>query len=121
MEKNHVIVFGGPPYVTTETRTGVPLGYVAEKLRRCLESLHTLVAEGGSDEVSHGGMPAFRYALKSYLALQNSPILGDDQSALSRQLLAQSSEGFEAWLDCVDRREALDRPAPEKKPPSDSV
>ena len=71
--------------------------------------------------MSHAGMPAFRQALKSYLALQNSPMLGDDQNALCGQLLALPSEGFDAWLDCVDREAALGRAPPENVPRPDPV
>jgi hypothetical protein len=129
--ENEKVIIKGRPYVTTETRTGVPLSYVAEKLRHCLETLHSLIVECGSerenDEVSHAGTTAFRNALKSYLALKNSPMLGDDQETLRQRLLATTSEGFRVWLDCVDRRDqrdqrkALDRPAPEKTPTPDSV
>lgn len=107
-------------YLKTETRTGPPLEYVAEKLRACIEALHSLhqaVAAGGhnvpagnpnpTQEDSSGGpgraailfagQAAFRYALVSYLALNNLLALANDPD-LTELLLRLDGDAFNVWI-----------------------
>ncbi|MHB1308897.1 MAG: hypothetical protein ACYDC1_17695 [Limisphaerales bacterium] len=100
-------------YLKTETRTGPPLEYVAEKLRACLETLHSLhqaVAAGNPNptpEVSSGGpgraailfagQAAFRDALVSYLALNNLLALANDPD-LTELLLRLDGDAFNVWI-----------------------
>ena len=49
MKKTEFVTIKGKAYTCTETRTGPPLRYVAEKLRRCVEGLHSLHAETSGD------------------------------------------------------------------------
>lgn len=115
----------GPAYTRTETRTGPPLSYVAEKLRGCLKSLHSLHSLTVRDVPD--GLPcperfqdkhpnydpklysvlepcyaAFRYALTSYLALNNLLAFANDQDIFER-LLLMPNEDFDRWLDDIDR------------------
>lgn len=112
-------------YTHTETRTGPPLTYVAEKLRGCIHSLHSLhsltlrdVPDGlpcperfQSDypnyDPKRGSIlspcySAFRYAVISYLALNNLLALANEQDVFER-LLAMPRADFDRWLDDIDR------------------
>ena len=108
----------GPAYQKTETRTGPPLEYVAEKLRSCLCDLHrlhghadSLRREGPSqsppamtslDEVHGAAGLAFYHAAVAYLALHNMLALANPPSFIER-LLAMSREEFHDWLDGIQR------------------
>ena len=109
----------GGPYQATETRRGVPLSYVAEKLGHCVRNLHALVVdqqdrkeEGAS---ANHGLMAFRYALTSYLALINSEALGGDLVALREKLLTKTPDEFEKWLTRIERAGSV-RGAPPETP-----
>lgn len=108
-------VFGepnGPAYEHTESRRGVPLDYVAEKLRNAVSTLHHAI-RGLSDPNEaqidasqklplHELRSAFHYALTSYLALKN--MLGGLQNLdLPDHLLTLNRHEFRDWLDRVDR------------------
>jgi hypothetical protein len=90
----------GPAYQKTETRTGPPLDYVAEKLRSCLCDLHGLNRRVEIDEVRDDVAPAFYHAAVAYLALYNMLALADPRSFIER-LLAMSREEFDDWLDGI--------------------
>jgi len=95
----------GPAYQKTETRTGPPLEYVAEKLRSCLCDLHGLHGGRGRqspqlDEVRDAAAPAFYHAAVAYLALHNMLALANPPSFIDR-LLAMSREEFNDWLDGI--------------------
>ena len=98
----------GPAYQKTETRTGPPLEYVAEKLRSCLCDLHGLHGHADAlrpqspqlDEVRDAAGPAFYHAAVAYLALHNMLALANPPSFIER-LLAMSREEFDDWLDGI--------------------
>ena len=98
----------GPAYQKTETRTGPPLEYVAEKLRSCLCDLHGLHGHADAlrpqspqlDEVRGAAGPAFYHAAVAYLALHNMLALANPPSFIER-LLAMSREEFDDWLDGI--------------------
>jgi hypothetical protein len=97
----------GPAYRTTENRTGPPLDYVAEKLRRSLEGLHELhrgarAAGRADNEAVRAGQSAFYYGAVAYLALRNMLALADPPE-FSDRLLGMSREDFHEWLDGIDR------------------
>lgn len=109
-------------FIETETRTGPPLGYVAEKLRACLEHIHATYNFSKEDlpedlptppkappdySTKHDSVlspcfAAFNSALVSYLALNNILALANDRD-IERRLLDMSREDFKRWLDDIDR------------------
>lgn len=111
----------GPAYQKPENRTGVPLDYVAEKLRASLESLHFLIGIIGND-LSDGLSPpggltasayatkkdglwmssfvAFRSGITAFLALNNMLALANDQDLFER-LLGYSHEEVKEWFDRI--------------------
>ena len=96
----------GPAYQKTESRTGPPLEYVAEKLRRSLECLHELRgqacgAAGGKVGPERAVRSAFYYAAVAYLALHNMLALADPPE-FSDRLLGMSRSEFDDWLDGID-------------------
>ena len=96
----------GPAYQKTERRTGPPLEYVAEKLRRSLECLHELHGWTPGAAGGKGGpgavRSAFYYAAVAYLALHNMLALADPPE-FSDRLLGMSRSEFDDWLDGIDR------------------
>ena len=97
----------GPAYQKTESRTGPPLEYVAEKLRRSLECLHELHGQARGTAAGKGGPEravgsAFYYAAVAYLALHNMLALADPPE-FSDRLLGMSRSEFDDWLDVIDR------------------
>jgi hypothetical protein len=110
-------------YQKTETRTGPPLDYVAEKLRSSLEMLHATVRcireivpddlplppgfKEFPDSVKQNWLvspawSAFRHGITAFCALQNMLALADDQEMFER-LLGYSTEQFRDWLDNIER------------------
>ncbi|MFH1312676.1 MAG: hypothetical protein ABIJ00_05565 [Candidatus Eisenbacteria bacterium] len=113
----------GPAYRKTETRTGPPLDYVAEKLKLSLEALHSTIraiqetvpenlpqpqaAIGSTYSVKQDALfspawDAFRCGLTAFLALQNFLVLANDQGIFDR-LLGYSREEFRNWLGNIER------------------
>ena len=97
----------GPAYQGTQQRTGPPLEYVAEKLRRSLERLHELRAEahgtaGVEPTLERAAQGAFYYAAVAYLALHNMLALANPPEFTDR-LLAMSHAEFGEWLDGIDQ------------------
>jgi len=92
----------GPAYTKLERRTGVPLDYVAEKLRRSLELTHLVFgsADAPADRRSPG-WAAVRYGVVAFLALHNMLAMANDESLFDR-LLALPAEDFGNWLDTVE-------------------
>ena len=97
-------------YEKEELRTGPPLDYVAEKLRRSFELTHCLInnlnnLEGPSqnelDPLLTQSCGAFRYQLTSYLALNNMLALGNEDGFFER-MEHRSTEEFQDWLDRID-------------------
>lgn len=99
-------------YEKKEQRTGPPLDYVAEKLRRSLEITHFLIIslnnlEGPSqkelDPLLNQTSGALRYQLTSYLALKNMLALVNDNGFFER-MENSSTEDFRDWLDRIDQQ-----------------
>jgi len=83
-------------YEKQELRTGPPLSYVAEKLRRSLELTHGHIhslnnlerpSQSDLDPLLNQVSGAFRYQLTSYLALQNLLALGNEKGFFDRMEL----------------------------------
>ena len=90
-------------YEKTEERTGPPLEYVAEKMRRSLHSCHELVINlKGDERLSFHASAAFRYGTISYLGLQNMLALINEGELFAR-LEQYSSDDFSEWLDRIDQ------------------
>ncbi len=112
-------------YTHTESRNGPPLTYVAEKLRGSIESLHSLhtlslmdlpddlpcperhrvewpTYNPKDESVLSSCHNAFRYAVISYLALNNLLGLANDNDIFQR-LLEMRREDFSRWLDNIER------------------
>jgi len=110
-------------YEKTETRSGPPLDYVAEKLQSCLQTLHTLHRSASQDlpndlppperfakadmdynpktsSVLFPAQAAFYYALVSFLALNNLLAIANDPD-LPDRLLTMSHDDFESWLERI--------------------
>ena len=99
-------------YEKEELRTGPPLSYVAEKLRRSLELTHDHIhslnnldglSQNMLDPLLNQTSGAFRYQLTSYLALQNMLALGNERGFFERMEL-RSNEEFRDWLDRIDQQ-----------------
>jgi len=111
-------------YTHTETRTGPPLDYVAEKLRASILSLHSLYSltmkdipddlpcpkrfqtdypnyNPKHDSVLSTCQIAFRYAVTSYLALNNLLALTHDQN-IFKKLLEMPRKDFDRWIDRIE-------------------
>ena len=103
-------------YESDELRTGLPLDYVAEKFRHCLEGLHGTIHEiergcgkesvttdaDQDDLVGFQSKYAFQSAIVGYLALKNMLALASDND-LSSRLLSYSWEEFKDWLYRIDQ------------------
>jgi hypothetical protein len=105
----------GAAYTKDEFRTGPPLDYVAEKLRRAIETTQflsrTINASKQSDaeqkeKMASYTMATFRYQLTAYLALKNLLALAGDQSLFER-LLKYSTTDFTAWINKIDHEGSL--------------
>ena len=98
-------LFTGPnsgAYERTETRTGPPLDYVAEKLRKAVEGLH----EWSKTEASMFAQAAFRNGIVGFLALHNLLAYADDNDLFPR-LTALSRDQFRDWLNGIEERGSL--------------
>lgn len=114
----------GPAYTHTETRTGPPLDYVAEKLKYSLVSIHTLYALAMRDlpddlpcpesifltwpeynpkiqSVIQPCFDAFRNGVKSYLALVNLLEIGN-QDRIFERLLQMPRDEFSKWINSIE-------------------
>ena len=102
-------------YEKIEERTGVPLDYVAEKLRKSVEASHQVLAavrrvdqeppKGEEPEISlrlHASL-AFQYGITSYLALMNMLALANDSDVFER-LAHYSKEEFKDWLERIHQQ-----------------
>ena len=94
----------GPAYERSETRTGPPLDYVAEKQRRGLEQVHTALhrTSANDDATKRDLHAAFQYALVSYLALNNLLALANDHDRI-QQIAELSKDDFRDWLDRIEQ------------------
>ena len=89
----------GPAYTSHEVRHGVPLSYVAEKLRLAIEDLHRY---GRQHPAAHEGlMEAMYHQLIAYLGLHNMLSAAGDRS-LTPRLFAGSGAELDAWLRLVE-------------------
>ena len=107
MGKTELIAIVGEAYTCTETRTGPPLSYVAEKLRHCLEGLqscHGRASDDSGQRIDLWG--PFNYALTAYLALHNVLKMAEDGKA-AEKLLCLPGEEFRSWLDSVAHKGSL--------------
>ena len=91
----------GPAYKQREVREGLPLDYVAEKLRASLEALHGVHARADA-ELAREAFAAFHYAVVSYLALKNM-LAASHAPGFAGRLARMPRAEFERWLDVVDR------------------
>ena len=112
----------GHAYQKVEKRSGPPLDYVADKARCSIEQLHELLksinqyvpddlpqptgAKGTLFSTKQDGLVApawvaFRYALVSYLALNNMLNIANDHDLLGR-LVGMTTQEFRKWLSRVD-------------------
>jgi hypothetical protein len=110
-------------YEKEETRKGLPLGYVGEKLRHAVVSAHETYqaidrdvpenlpqpakARGSAYSTKHDGIlspaySAFIYSMTAFLALYNMLGIISDQEKIPA-LLAMNHEDLSAWLDGVER------------------
>ena len=73
-------------YVKTETRTGPPLDYVAEKLRLSIEGLHRIHQglKDCHDNLFTQAHHSFHTAVTAYLALKNLLGMATDQDLFER-------------------------------------
>ena len=99
-------------YEKEELRTGPPLDYVAEKLRRSLELTHYLIkslnnlespTQNELDPLLNQTSGAFHYQLTSYLALKNMLALGNENGFFERMEHRSTGE-FHDWLDRIDQQ-----------------
>jgi hypothetical protein len=116
-------VYGDPnggAYEKTEVRTGPPLSYVSEKLRRALEEIHmghwefvtyqsnhTLPSEPdrarpGPEDVRRRLQAAFRVAAVAFCALSNA-LAHANPADFYERLLALRRDDFSDWLDEIER------------------
>lgn len=99
-----------------QKHTGIPLGYVVEKLRSSIETLHFAIrrspvpvppgqqgAEADADVAAASQRGTFMYALVSFLALHNMLGLAKDPSELSERLCAYKRNELRDWLDQVEQ------------------
>ncbi len=104
MKETEFLDPNGGAYECEETRTGPPLEYVAEKLRRTLEALHDELH--GSEAPSLNLRTALNYGATSYLALRN--MLGlTHRSDWFDRIEGFSPREFREWLDRVDAEGAV--------------
>lgn len=94
----------GGAFEREELRTGPPLEYVGEKLRRTLETLHGEIR--GSDAPSLNLRTSLNYGVTSYLALHNLLGLTRRPDWFDR-IERFSREEFQEWLDRVDAEGAV--------------
>ncbi len=109
----------GPAYQQTETRSGPPLDYVADKLSESLRALHrlhsqlqtlaarmtadsTLGPDSMAEDLVYGVEAAFHQACVSYLALQNM-LAHANPPEFAERLLAMDRDEFDGWLDDIAR------------------
>lgn len=109
----------GPAYQQTETRSGPPLEYVADKLCNALLALHrvhsqletlagrittdsALGTDAKVNELVYGTEAAFHQACVSYLALQNM-LAHANPPEFAERLLAMDRDEFDEWLADIDR------------------
>ena len=91
-------------YEKTEERTGPPLEYIAEKLRKSLEACHEVVRGTRDGQIaSMHASAAFRYGLVGYLGMQNLLALVNEGEVFDR-LENYTHEQFIEWLDRIDRQ-----------------
>jgi hypothetical protein len=86
----------------TETRTGPPLEYVAEKFRSALEGLH----EWRRSDSSLSAQTAFRNGVVGFLALHNLLAYANDDALLARLGAVPPGE-FRDWLDGIQDRGSI--------------
>ncbi len=111
-------LFRGPndgAYEKQELRTGPPLDYVAEKIRRSLEVTHRILNELNGIDVSKEqkdslfshAQGAFRYQLTGYLALKNMlAVVNND--GLFQRTEHFSYNDFLDWLDGIDQQGSVE-------------
>jgi len=90
----------GPAYTSGQSRHGVPLSYVGEKLARAIEELHRYAREHPQHlRELHGSM---YFLLVAHLGLHNMLAKANDRS-LPMRLLQASDEELNTWLQAIER------------------
>ncbi len=90
----------GPAYTVPQSRHGVPLEYVGDKLARAIEELNSYARKHPQQRPEvHGPM---YYLLVAHLDLHNMLAKANDRS-LPTRLLAASTEELDAWLAVIER------------------
>ena len=109
----------GPAYQQTETRSGPPLDYVADKLCNALLALHRLHSQlqslvgrmtadsalgpdSRAPDLVYSMQAAFHQACVSYLALQNM-LAHANPPEFAERLLAMDRDEFDEWLADIAR------------------
>ena len=90
----------GPAYTAAQSRDGVPLEYVGDKLARAIEELHRY-AQKHPDQ-HHELQAPMHYLLVAHLGLHNMLATANDRSLPLRLLSARSAE-LDAWLAIIER------------------
>ncbi len=96
-------------FVKREERVGPPLHYVAEKLRRTLETLHSLHGaisthlsnHPAQDPLHAASEHALHKGLTSFLALHNLLAVANDPG-LTARLLSYDYQEFKEWLERIE-------------------
>lgn len=90
----------GPAYTTAQSRRGVPLEYVGDKLARAIEELHRYARKHPVQQQELYG--SMYYLLVAHLGLHSMLAKANDRS-LPARLLAASTEELDAWLAVIER------------------
>ena len=106
----------GPAYQAKQVRVGVPLDYVGQKLRSCIESLHYAIRgspaviparQPGSESAGNVALAAqrgaFMYAIIAFLALQNMLGIASDPEVVAERLSAYARNELRDWLDQIEQ------------------
>jgi hypothetical protein len=88
----------GSAYTAYETRHGVPLEYVAEKLGNAIEELHAFVAHNRESAAELRG--TYHSLVTAYLGLSN--MLGSASIDQAERLLGSSSGEMKRWRELID-------------------
>lgn len=101
MNNDHIpLNSNGAAYTAPQTRDGIPLSYVSEKLALAIEDLNRHA--GDYPDQSAGLCGAMYHALVAYLGLHNMLAKASDPTLAARMLNAERDE-LDRWLETVRR------------------